>query len=229
MNTTRVSPATVSYEIDVDVTDPKKQAISVSQLPVDVYASRSVHGLSWGQVDFPEMPTLLSDIEDQIQGEVRNPLPVDLRECVLCYGRLAYPVGTLPAGGGTIIDRFGAKKISSRLTRWKVDMDHKGQSTAWNRKSLDVERILEIMMFHDAAGGSRYTSLLNRFQGDVDFSDHLEQGTALLVGKVKRSPTQMLDGIEVESTSSKEPDGAQVTFVRILMPVQPKASNRKGT
>lgn len=230
MNTTRVSPATVSYEISLDVSDSTQQSVSVSQLPVDVYASRSVHGLHWGQVALPEMPKLVADIEDQIQGEVRNPLPVDLKECVLCYGRLAYPVGTLPAGGGTIINRFGAKKISSRLTRWKVDMDHKGQSTAWNRRGLDVERILEIMMFHDAAGGSKYTSLLNRFQGEVDFSDHLEQGTAMLVGKVKLSPTQMLGTTDNASDVSQEDDaGTQVTFVRILMPVKPRSSSRSGT
>ncbi len=224
MNTTRVSPSTLAYEIDTDTVEQHQQ-IGISQLPIDVYASRSLHGLTWGQVDFPEMPLLTADSEDQVKGEVRNPLPVDLRDAVLYFGRLSYPLGTLPPNRGTMIDRFGAKKISSRLTRWKVDLDFKGQSTAWNRKGLDVERIAEIMMFHKAAGGSKYTSLLNRFQGEVDLSDHLEQGTALLVGKIEKRPTELLAKAVEDSNQGMESNTQkQVAFVRILLPVTLKSN-----
>ena len=239
MNTSRANQSKATYEI---VSDPTgEQQVQVKQMPVDVYASRSLSGLTWGQVDFPELPKLTADIEDQLEGEVRNPLPVDLKDSVLCFGRLAYPLGTLPAGGPTIIDRFGAKKISSRLTRWRVELGAKGQgkgkSIAWDRNGLDLERILEIMMFHDAAGGGNYTSLLNRLQSEVDFSDHLEQGTALLIGKIEHRPTEMFPDADLNASTNQNQDGnteensksdSGVTFVRILIPVTKKTRNKNA-
>ena len=49
--------------------------------------------------------------------------------------------------------------------------------------SLEVPRILEMLMFHDAAGGKGYTKMTHRFQPLVDLSDHLRCGRAMLVGR----------------------------------------------
>jgi hypothetical protein len=134
---------------------------------------------------------------------------------MLCFGRWVYPLPTLPVDGTVDIDRSSKfKTIAGMLTRNRVDKDFKGRSQAWNRKNLNVNRIMEIMMFHKAAGGTKYTTLLDRFQNEMDFSDHLRQGRAVLFGNTKESLMKLLDSKQVHRQSQ--------TYVRILLPVTQK-------
>lgn len=216
MNTSRLSQTSESYEIIADLSDESNQSIRIAGMPIDIYSSRSLSGLVWGQVDLPLSEPFVSDADNQLAGIVRNPLPVALRDCKLCYGRWVYSVPTLPAGGEYEIDRSStAKTIDGMLTKTQVDKDYKDRSQAWDRRTFDLNRILEIMMFHKAAGGTKYTQLLHRFQSEIDFTDHLTQGRALLVGKTAESPTTMLASDEVEANTT--------TYVRILLPVKPRS------
>ena len=83
-------------------------------------------------------------------------------------------------------------------------------------------------MFHDAAGGGNYTSLMNRLQGEIDFSDHLEQGTALLIGKIERRPTVMFANKDQATDQQNSKLDTGVTFVRILMPVTKKLKDKSA-
>lgn len=211
MDTSRLSTAD-AYEIASQFRTESKQEMCIMKMPVDIYGSRCLSGLVWGQVSLPTAEPLSADLDSQVLGQVTNPLPVDLRDAMLCYGRWVYPLGTLPGKGTATIDRFSKfKTIDGMLTRTQVDQDFKDRSQAWDRRSLDVNRILEVMMFHRAAGGTKYTALLDRYQADIDFSDHLKQSRALLIGKTRQSPTKLLD--EEQAKSQTE------TYVRILLPV----------
>ena len=80
-----------------------------------------------------------------------------------------YPLPTtLPPKGTFELDRMTQpKSLDGQLTRTQVtqvDKDFKGISQPWDRETIDASRIVEVMMFHDAAGGTKYTSLLNRLE-----------------------------------------------------------------
>jgi hypothetical protein len=214
MHTSRTSDAN-QYEIISNLGNKNDQEIRITGMPVDVYASRSLSGLAWAHVDLPPAERLVADLDNQLVGQIRNPLPVQLHDCMLCFGRWVYPLPTLPVDGTADVDRSSKfKTIAGMLTRNRVDKDFKGRSQAWNRKNLNVNRIMEIMMFHKAAGGTKYTTLLDRFQNEMDFSDHLTQGRAVLFGNTKESLMKLLDSKQVHRQSQ--------TYVRILLPVTRK-------
>lgn len=221
MNNTRVAPDDLAYTIETAANSGDNQSMQIRGLPIDIYASRSLAGLTWGQVNLPAADKLTANSDNQLMGRVQNPLDVELKNPRLCFGRRVYPLPTLAPGGSVEIDRSSrVKTIDGMLTRMQVDQDFKGRSEPWDRKSLDTNRIMEMMMFHESAGGSKYTSLLNRFQEEVDFTDHLHQGRALLIGKTIKSPGSLLGDEPIQQHATE-------TWVRILLPVTPKkAGNR---
>ena len=80
---------------------------------------------------------------------------------------------------------------------------------------VDVPRIVQMLMFHDAAGGSHYTQLTHRYQSRLDLSDHLNLQRALLVGRVSAGASTLMLGSEVIN-----PD-QQWVYYRIVFPVSP--------
>ena len=88
-------------------------------------------------------------------------------------------------------------------------------TTPWDQYDWDVPRIVEVMMFHEAAGGDAYTGLLNRHQSFVDLSGQLNTGRAFLVGRSKRAAAILVGG---ESWVTDIPT-QQWTFYRIVIPV----------
>jgi hypothetical protein len=183
-------------------------------LPINVYTSRSLYGTYLDQVEFPVTETLETNSDHQLRGTVRNPLSVDLRDCLLCYDRWAYPLPSIVAGGTVALSRSSkAKSIDSLMTRSRVDQDFKDLSDPWRRDNRDLERIMDMMNYHGAAGGYDYTSLLHRYQPEVDVSVHLKQGRAVLVGRVEQQGSRLLDANDVETSST--------TYYRIFLPVKP--------
>ena len=72
------------------------------------------------------------------------------------------------------------------------------------------------MMFHERAGATNYTGLLNRYQNFVDMSNELELGRAILIG---RGPA----GAQVKINDQPAPDDAQnrhTTIYRFVLPVK---------
>lgn len=216
MNNQRMNNTGIDYRFECDLDDDSNQSITVVGMPIDVFASRSLAGLSWGQVDLPAMPPLVADSDRQLIGTVRNPLPVALKGPRLCFGRWVYPLPTLAPEGSVQLDRFSkVKTIDGMLTKTQVDQDFKDRSQPWDRKSFDTNRIMEMMMLHKAAGGTKYTSLLHRFQGEIDFTDHLNQGHALLIGQTDDPQTRIIAPEKVQQSETQ-------TWIRILLPVTMK-------
>ncbi len=208
MNTRRVSNTLTSYEIRHDGED----VAQVSALPVSIFGSRSLNGLVYGQIEVPKKEVLTANADDMLVGIVRNPLPVPLKNCRLFFGRKYYPLESLPPDGTAAVKLYSQPKtIKYMLTKSRVDQDLKDQSQPWDRKSFDVERIAEMMMFHKSVGGSSYTSLLHRYQAEVDFTDHLAQERAVLIGRVNTPAMSMLKADDVNTKTEN--------FVRIILPV----------
>jgi hypothetical protein len=154
-------------------------------LPVQVSGSKSLVA-RWscaGPATLRSAPRLAADRHGMVRGEVRNPLHVDLTDCLILYENWVYPLpGALAAGQTCSLDGLSPRNLEWRLTRRRV-VDTKDVGTPWDKASLDVPRILEIMMFHKAAGAELYTGLTHAYQSYLDLSDHLRAGRAVLLGR----------------------------------------------
>jgi hypothetical protein len=118
----------------------------------------------------------------------------------------------LRPGQPTRIENERALNLQWRLTGRRV-VESKDFSTPWDQYTLVVPRIIEMMMFHSAAGGETYTQLVNRYQSYVDLSSHLTTGRAILIGRSKDAAMNLkLDDKEVKADQLW-------TYYRILFPV----------
>ena len=143
---------------------------------------------------------------------------MELRDCKLCFDRWVYELPPIKARGTRSVGFSSkVKTIDGWLTESRVSSDFKDLSQPWDRRDADVPRIIRMMMFHDAAGGSDYTGLLQRFQSEVDFSDHLQQGRAVLVGRATSPASQ----IQLRNKNATiESSGDHIAFYRLLLPVR---------
>ncbi len=190
----------------------------VAGRPVPTAATCRLRGVWWGSCDLTEAGTLAAGRQDSLVGEIRNPLQVSLLEAILCHGRMYYAVGTLEPGQTFVVDELTRPaNLRYRLTRRKQMID-KEMTTPWQKDSLDVPRICEMMMFHQKAGGRGYTDLLNRYEGRIDLSQHLDTGAAVLVGKLPDPATELtMDGKPLEAATVQ-----RWSYVRLVYPVQQK-------
>ena len=154
--------------------------------------------------------------------------PVELSDCTLLFENWAYRLenvrGTLRPGESTRIDREHPFNLEWRLMRRRVK-DTNQVITPWDTASKDIPRILEMMMFHEAAGATGYTQLTHQYQGFVDLSDHLTAGSAVLVGRISSPAVRLLSpGVEPADRANQA-----WTFVRIVWPVRQGPAGRQSS
>jgi len=189
---------------------------TVVDLPVQVAATAALHGNWWAETELAVATQLERTPDGLLEGEIVNPLPVELHDCLVLYSVWAYRLertgGTLRPGQRTRVEVERPLNLEWRLTRRRV-LDNRNVTTPWNAQSLDVPRLIEVMMFHGAAGGDDYTSLTHRYQNYLDLSDHLQSGRAILLGRASEP------GRTLEIDGADDPPGDRWTFCRVLFPV----------
>jgi hypothetical protein len=100
---------------------------------------------------------------------------------------------------------------------------------------------MQMLMFHEAARGSNYTGLTHRYQPQIDLSEHIRLGQAVLVGRAEQPATKLNDAAPLRVHRSYEPFHGVLniqfapiaektehwTYFRIIFPVntQPSAPN----
>jgi hypothetical protein len=139
----------------------------------------------------------------------------ELTHCVLFYDRWAYVFDSFSNNKPVDVERLDPRTAETYLTERHV-VNEKDQTNPYDRNSLDRARILQIMMFYKTAGGRKYTGLLNRNQHELDFSDELTLGRAVLVGFGPPAAEVEIDGRPLPPDSSAE----HLTIYRFLLPVQ---------
>ena len=96
------------------------------------------------------------------------------------------------------------------------------QNVPWDPTDTNVARILEMIMFHDAAGGQAYTGLTHRFQNRLETSDHLALGQAILVAELPQPAADLLiDGIPIGDRADQP-----YSVLRMFLPVEVVASKQ---
>lgn len=191
-------------------------------LPMQIWSTKALQTRWWLDGDLGSLGQIQATPDGQIRGQVHNPLQVDLDDCCLYYKPWAYQLGKISSQGtilvGTGTDR---RNLHWRLTRRSLS-EASDIITPWDQYSREIPRIIEMMMFHSAAGGEKYTGLLNRYQSFVDMSSHLNVGEAVLIGRTNQAATNLrLDGESLEKCYDQ-----RWAFYRFVIPVEPAVPAR---
>ncbi|MCC7083904.1 MAG: hypothetical protein IT427_02730 [Pirellulales bacterium] len=153
-----------------------------------------------------------------LHGSIANHSNTSLTECVLMFGNSVWSIGKIEAGETRNLDRLdpqSAQQVDSYLTQREL-YSTSSHTPPYDRSSFDVARILEIMMLHEAAGGTNYSGLLHRQQRYVDLSNQLEFGRAILIGRVTTGAAVAINGEDVAA----EEMNLHYTVRRYVMPVK---------
>ena len=168
----------------------------------------------------------------QIEGTLINRTGIDLEQCSLVYNGWAWALGELPAGDTATISPPSSLDSSTRperlLTYFGLGDNHSGSNdndynyyALQNRLSeVPLDRLAEMMMFHEALGGRRRLYQWNRSQHFIDLTHAFDRDTAMLVGQttLPRSELKRLHpNGEPESMRGKK--DFYLVIYRFLIPV----------
>ena len=190
-------------------------------LPMQIWSTKALQSRWWLDVDLGSLGKIRATLDGQLRGEVRNPLKVDLAGCYLYFAPWAYQLGKIPAGQTFLVGTSTVRRnLHWRLTRRTLS-EVSDLTTPWDQYSRDIPRIIEMMMFHAAAGGEKYTGLQNRYQSFVDMSNHLSIGEAVLVGRTTHPATELRRGAE----PLEDDYDRRWAFYRFVIPIEPQPAD----
>jgi hypothetical protein len=178
---------------------------------------------AWTEAITPELQSSLREMPglDQLEGEVVNPLSVDLRDTFLLYHRWIYPLkGKMPAGDRAVLSaQIIPRDLERRLNR-RQEIDGKLTSARWNPAERgQLDRVLELMMFHRAASGQNYTSLTHRYQPILDSSNLMESNCAVLLGRLDDAHPNIRIKLHHSDKPVQTQVGSDFSWCRIFIPV----------
>ena len=216
-----IETSTGSYVIRNTFKQDRQQS-EIEGMPIQIWSTKAFQSRWWLPIDLGSLGKIRARADGQLRGQVRNPLDEDLSDCYLYYAPWAYQLGKISAGRTALISSTTVRRnLHWRLTRRTLS-EVSDLTTPWDQYSRDIPRIIEIMMFHELAGGETYTGLQNRYQAFVDMSHHLTVGQAVFVGRSERPATQMIrDGEPLVEYYDKH-----WSFYRFIVPVESMKSAR---
>jgi hypothetical protein len=187
----------------------------ITGVPIRVSSSKALVSRWCADIQLSETSRLAVDSNGLLSGRLVNPLEVELNDCQILYRNWSYPLtGAFRPGTSVALETLRPRNLEWRLTRRQV-VETREVGTPWDQGSLDVPRILEALMFYQAAGGRRYTGLTHRYQPYLDLSEHLRMGQAILVGRTTTPATTLLrDGQSQQPLTDRH-----WTFYRVVFPV----------
>lgn len=194
---------------------------AINQVGIPTAGTKCI-AATWHQPIELQNQTQLKEIPgiDQLEGNIVNPLAVDLKDCMLLYHHWYYSMPSRILPGQSIRVSFETipKDLPRRLNGRRV-VQGSEQITPWNPADRNsVPRLLEMLMFYKAASGPSYTTLMHRYQPQLDFSNLLMLNRAILVGRVE----DPLANVQVSSDANL-PGVAQdinQNWVRLVFPVE---------
>lgn len=209
-----------SRQVQLAVADPYRAALPdpephLTGVPVPVASSKSLTARWWGRAKLPVEASLRENQYGVLTGDFSNPLPVELTDCLMIYGEKLYRLNRVLPGQTVHMDDFPALNLEARLTQRTV-VQARDVSTPWDRAATDVPRIVLMMMFHEAARGSSYTGLTNRYPPTIDLTDQVRLGRAVLVGRAKKPVCNLREG---DQPLADDADVQTWTWYRLVLPV----------
>ncbi|GAA5506433.1 hypothetical protein [Novipirellula caenicola] len=156
-----------------------------------------------------------------LEGSLRNPFPVDVLNGMLIYRNWLYLLPTRFPAGTSIesVDSLRQKNFRWQLSRQKA-LESSTETESWDPSSTaNLERLTEMIMFHDVVGAERYTGLRHEVLSFLDLSDVLTRERCILIGKLARPVTQFQNqGDQDEPIHVDE----TLSLIRLVMPISAK-------
>ncbi len=197
---------------------------AILDVPIQAWSTKSFTA-RW-QASAPKtLATELAVVDDAPTGTIQNLLEVPLTNCLLAYGTWAYRLGDL-APGQTLrlagdAPRSELRTVLTGRRYVQEDKTLRQRITPYDRSSVDPEYILNTMLFHEAAGGTRYTDLSNAYQPFVDLSSLLKAGRAILVARVEQDgKPRRAAAVHRGGQPITAPDSQYVSIYRFVLPVE---------
>ncbi len=189
---------------------------TIDQLPIPIWSTKGLTA-RWTTQAEALLTADLSDPGDQaIKGSIENHSTLSLTEAVLVYERWAFPLGAIAPGAAVSFE--GRADQQNVDTYFKRDSRVGGADTVkpYDVSGTNVDRVMEMIMFHEAAGGIAYTQLGNGFERSLDAAKQLRCGRAVLMGRAPSGGAMILrDGKPLVG-----PEDHRTTFVRFFLPVE---------
>jgi hypothetical protein len=210
---------------------------AVDNLPIAIWSTKSLSATWNGELSEPVVDCQL---ENQGTGQLRGTLTLNYREpledCMLVANGWAYLPTTADATltpGATWQLRGDSRTVLQRDLKALLTGErqaYREKNAGSTMKSSEITTIIEpyqstgrnrrqqvrILTFFEATGGTEYTGLSNAALRNLDLTDLMKLGRAVLVGRVASSPAQVVvDGQPATPAS-------QSTWVRIVLPVVSK-------
>lgn len=160
---------------------------SLRDVPFLARSSKSFVGRWTGRL--AELPR--GDLYDDglgLRGTIVNPFDVPIYSAFVLYAGGAYSLGTL-APGETKLERSAIRLEPRRVlnehrSSVPTERAERWNSTDYNAGSRRVPYILRAASFYDLGGGFDTYGLEKRLQGDVDLSDLIRCGRAVVYGTI---------------------------------------------
>ncbi|MEE2826601.1 MAG: hypothetical protein VYE64_08235 [Planctomycetota bacterium] len=199
---------------------------TLSQLPLQVSSTKPLFVQWYSNNPFKIQSRLKVDPQFQrLEGTITNPLQVSLHNCRLMFENWTYELNDTLEPGETIDIETETKEKTAKnfLTRRKRE-SNKGKNSPWNPADARMWRIADMLMFYELAGGRGYTKLSHDYQSQVDMSQQLNLGRAMLVGEIRH--THHGSDLEISDRDTDTRYDNVTTIVRIILPVEFEGRNQ---
>lgn len=209
-----------AYTVSGNANPATDQQLSMAGFPVHTSSTKGIISRWWMHTEPLNAGQVTAQDRELLVGRIANPLDISLSHCAVLYENWFYRLDRrLDPGEAVDLEFESPLDLRWQLTRRRL-LETTDVSTPWNQADFDnVPRILEMLMFHDAAGGRNYTRLSHRYQTFIDLSPLLRTGRAILMGRSKQTAT----AISRDGKVLLDDDYDQHwTYYRILIPVQTK-------
>ncbi len=218
-----------SYAVDLQTAADRFESV-ITQLSLAPRSSKSVIARYQFEPNLPaDMNVKRRRGSELLEGSISNPLPFDLLDGMLIYRNWAYLLPTRFRAGAVVdsLDSLRQKNFRWQLSRQRA-VESSSETEAWNPADIQsVNRIAEMIMFHDAVGGRRYTRLDHEVLGDLDLSNLLVDDRCMLLGRLDTplnrlsiAPQSDVSSQADESSRRTFPETSSQTYLRLVIPVQ---------
>ena len=211
------------YNCNLEAVKNKDQVnyqAELSGLPVQVASTKTIFTRYNSSADFKSRSRLkVNPVRNRLAGSFTNPLDVEIQNCRLLFENWVYIFPRPIAPGETVDIVTGTRERTTTFyfSRHQENGSDKEGGLAWNPEDTNINRISEMLMFHESARGREYTSMSNGYQSDLDLSEQVYLNRAILFGRLGDVCTQL----NFKSDSGLPEFDQSRTIIRLIIPVTP--------